>query len=427
MQSYRPSLSDLGEGYKPTMADVGEMAPPISAPAPSLPKASNQNIALNALRSILPKPSMPLGMNVAAGALSSLMPEPQRNALEATPQVLSGESFGTPQKIAAGLGESFPMLIAGGPNLLTQGLTGFGMGAAQGQPGHRLESGMQNALAGTLLGKVIPAVGKLAGGLISPATNKIMARNVQTIHDLIDDKASKGFQAVSQGVNERGISQVPLTLPDMRDLHGAIKSGYLPNTKQAKKMISDALTGDYNALRDMQSELWKKGTKAASSDSILDENKADEIFDLRNRINNNISNHLVTSGHHDLNALLNESRANYKYLQDTFYNKNLPYQLKKLVHPDIRETPKNLGTLLQKDSIPIKNVRNAISNVPENNWLGSNPFTHPTDIESYNIRKKIMPLMKGFGLGGLGVGEAATLWKLFHPSHSGSDTDLSDV
>lgn len=373
------------------------------------------------LQKILPTPQMPLGMNVASGAVSALMPPGQRNILEQAPQIASGGNYGIPQKVASSAGETIPAMLAGGSSLLGQGAAGFGMGAAAAPPGQRIESGAENALLTTGLGKVLPMIGKTVGNLISPATDKSMAANVQGIHDLIDNQASQGFQDVGKGVTDRGITQVPMQLSVMNDLSNVIKSKYFPKTEQSRNMINDALSGDYNSLRKMQTELWKKGTKAASSDSLLDQNKADEIFDLRDRINNNISHHLVRTGHEDLNSLLNQSRGAYKYLQDTFYNKNISPQIKKLVNPDIRATPKNLGKLLQTDSIPMQNLRNAISRVPENNWLGQNPFTHPSDIESYNLRKGVKPLMKSLGYTGFGLGEALTLYKLMqgHPSRDG--------
>jgi len=415
--AYQPSLGDTGSaGYTPSLSDVG-----ISSGQSPDSQESGTDSVLSFIKKILPAPQMPLGLNVASGAVSALMPPSQRNLLEQAPQIASGGNYGTPQKIASSVGETVPAMLAGGSSLLGQGVAGFGMGAAAAPPGKKIESGAENALLTTGLGKVLPMIGKTVGNLISPATDKSMAANVQGIHDMIDSNASQGFQAVSKGVNDRGIHQVPLQLSLMRDVSNVIKSKYLPKTPQANKMINDALTGDYNALRDMQSELWRKGTKAASSDSLLDNNRADEIFDLRDRINNNISHHLVNTGHEDLNSLLNQSRGAYKYLQDTFYNKNLPAPLKRLVNPEIREIPNNLGKVLQKESKPMTAFKNAISNVPEHNWLGQNPFTHLSDIESYNLRRGVKPLMKSLGYTGFGLGEALTLYKLMqgHPSRGG--------
>jgi len=43
-------------------------------------------------------------------------------------------------------------------------------------------------------------IGKTIGNLVSPATNKSMASNIQNIHDAIGSQASQGFQDVSKGV-----------------------------------------------------------------------------------------------------------------------------------------------------------------------------------------------------------------------------------
>ncbi|MDD5211907.1 MAG: hypothetical protein PHV62_05790 [Sulfuricurvum sp.] len=423
--AYQPSISDLNatpnappDAYRPSLSDLNIMSTIPTQPEQAAPSSGNNGI-MDMIRKILPTPSMPLGMNVAAGALSSFMPPAQRNAFQQSPQMASGEHYGLPQQIASGIGQSFPALMAGGPNLMTQAIAGFGTGAQQAPEGQKLKSGFENALSTTLLGKVIPAMGNFVGKIFNPITDKDLATNVQGIHDAIDNQASQGFQDVGKGVAARGVSQVPLPLSVMSDLSSAIKAGYLPNKKSTNDMINNALTGDYNALRKMQTELWNKGTKAASSTSVADNNMAEEIFDLRDRINGSVSNHLLRTGHEDLNDTLNASRAGYKYLQDTFYNKNITPQIKKLVNPDIRQVPKNLGNILQQDSIPMENVRNAISRNPDNNWLGNNAMSYPTDIQSYNFHKSIGPVMKGLGIGSFGLGEALGLYKLFqnHPSH----------
>lgn len=434
--AYQPSLSDLGVssgsqgGYQPSLSDLGmsqneSMSAPITnaGSMPVLNSSSNPGFlaqhpmiqgAINAVKSIIPTPTMPLGLNVAAGALSAPLPEPYRNVMAAAPQIASGTNYGVPQRIASGIGNALPSLAAGGPNLATQAVSGFGIGAAQAPPGQRMMQGLENSLGTSVFGKVIPAFGKIGGQLLNPATAEDIANNVTSVHDAISDNAAKGFQTVSQGVNDRGISQIPLSLNSMNDISGLVNDKVLPNVKQSRDLISNALSGDYNSLRDLQSELWKKGTKAASSDSIIDNNKADEIFDLRNRINDHISNHLVNTGNEDLSNLLDTSKSNYKYLQDTFYNKNLPVSIRKLANPDVREIPSNIGNVMQKKSNPMDDLRNAITQVPQNNWLGSSPSTFNQNIASYNTNKSVGPAVKALGYGGLGLGELLSWYKLLN-------------
>ena len=415
--------------YPDLSQPITQVVAPVAATGSSTPKSpSDQGFlaqhpmvqnAINAVKSILPTPTLPLGLNVASGLLSSPLPQPYRNAMAQAPQIATGTNYGVPQQIASGIGNSLPALATGGPNIATQAISGFGMGAAQAPPGQRMEGGLTNALVTTLLGKVIPSAGKMAESIISPVTKNDFAQSVQGVHDAISNDASQGFQNVTQGVNDRGINQVPLTLSTMNDISNAVKSGYLPNKPQTTDLLNNASFGDFNALRDLRSELWKRATKASSSDSLIDNNKGDEMFDLMSRIDNHISNHLDNTGNTDLSSQLRDSMDKYKYLKDTFYNKNLPVGMKKLVNPEIRETPDNLGTLIQRDSIPMNNVRNAITKNPANNWLGNTASSLPRDIESYNTRNSLWPFLKGVGYGGFGIGEGLGLYKLLHgqPAH----------
>ena len=429
--AYQPSLNDLGDsapGYVPSMSDLPNVgASPAPAPVASAPaqNSSLQDI-LAMVRKILPQPSIPFGMNVAAGALSSPFPGAYRNALSQAPQIAAGEGYGIPQQVASGVGQTIPALMSGGPNILTQSLSGFGLGTAQADPGNRLQAGAENALTSGFLGKTLPFLSRLTGSVFFPGTTEDIAKNVQSVHDSIDQSAAQGFQDVSKDIYDRGANQVPLTLDTMNDISGAIKSGYFSTKKANTTLLNNALSGDYNSLRDLQSELWKKGTKATSSDSIADNNMGDEIFDLRDRINNSISNHLINTGNTDLNNTLQNSMGQYKYLMDTFYNKNIPNSLKKLVAPEVQEIPDNLGKIVQKKSLPMNAWRDAVNQMPKNSWLGAESSPFSQNIQSYNLRNSIWPTLKGIGYGGVGLGELAGLWKLYHPGGHGGGGSILD-
>lgn len=389
----------------------------------SAPQDSLWQDALSYAKKILPNPAtmpMPLMMNVTAGLMSNFAPPSARNALSQAPQILSGQNYGIPQKIASGVGQSIPALMSGGSSLLTQSLSGGALGAAGADPGNRLLSGATNALSIPFFGKVLPEVSGLVKSIVNPTTAKDFAQNIQGVHDAINQDASQGFQQVSQGVNDRGISQVPLDPTLVDDINNAAASGYLPNKKQTIDLLNSAASGDYNSLRGLQSEFWQKGTKAASSDSLIDNNKGDEIFDLRDRINDAISNHLITTGNEDLNDTLQNSMSKYRYLKDTFYNKNLDPGIRKLVNPDIRAVPNNLGTLIQKDSIPMQNVRNALNAAPQGNWLGKPVSPFSQNIQDYNTKNSLGALGKKLGITGIGAGELYGLYKLSHPTESPS-------
>lgn len=136
-------------------------------------------------------------------------------------------------------------------------------------------------------------------------------------------------------------------------------SEYFPKTKESKELINKASNGDYNALRKVQSELYTRGKKNLGSDLETDRLRGEEMFERRNNINQSISNHLNDTGNHDLSKKLNESRMQYKKLQDIYYNPYINNAIVKMVDKKTRYIPKNIMKVLQEDSIPMKNFINS--------------------------------------------------------------------
>ena len=264
-------------------------------------------------------------MNVASGLMSSVMPNNgpngQSQVMSNLPQIAMGQTPGMAENIASGIGSSIPSLMTGGESKLGQAASGGIIGALQAQPGEALKSGLTNALTTLGLGTTLPYISKL----VRPVDSNEIAKEIQSAHDQLSDKASQGFQNVSQGVNDRGITQVPINPNLIEDI-----SNYFPKTKSSNALINNAKSGDYNSLRDLQSDLWTRATKASKSNLIADQNQAEEMFDKRDQINDYISNHLKNTGNDDLDNLLNQSRYDYANLKNTFYDKNLNSGIRKL-------------------------------------------------------------------------------------------------
>lgn len=173
-------------------------------------------------------------------------------------------------------------------------------------------------------------------------------------HDILENKATYGFKKVSNEINKRGINNIPVNEEEIKSL-----SEYFPKTKQSEQLINDASIGKYNALRKIQSELYTRGKKNLGSDLETDRLRGEEMFEKRNNINESISNHLKNTGNHDLDKKLNESRMQYKKLQDTYYNPYINNAIVKMVDKDIRKIPNNLMTILKEDSKPMRNFINS--------------------------------------------------------------------
>lgn len=259
---------------------------------------------------------------------------------------------------AGGLGKLFSLLKAGNaavkvPKVLqnASALTGTGILGTPGDAGDKaLGTAGMLALggAGKIGAKVVEKVPPFMRGLLSDSTYESLASAVQKPHDVLKKTADELYDYVRDAVGKRKVS-IPVDKAYL-----ARAEEILPKTRATRKLISDAEQGDYNAVHDLQSHLYNKGTKALASDDIAISNQGEEIIDLRNMINDDLKNYLVQNGHADIAHVLGQGKDVYKRMMDTYFNRNLPKGIGKLVHPDIRLVPKKPTTLFEQNSEPMK-------------------------------------------------------------------------
>jgi hypothetical protein len=259
------------------------------------------------------------------------------------------------------LGKLFGMLKGGTqlarvPKVLQNAtaLTGTGAIATPGDIGNKamgavgaLALGGTGKLAAQAGGAISNKVPAFLRGLTNESTSNALVDAVQKPHDVLDNTADKLYGYVRDAIKKRNIS-VPLN-PEY--VHQAEE--ILPKTRASKKLIADAKTGDYDAVHDLQSHLYKKGTKGIASDDIALENQGEEIIDLRNKINDDLKNHLIQTGNVDIAHVLEQGKGIYKKLMDTYFNKNLPKGIGKMVHPELRLVPENPENLFSQNSKPM--------------------------------------------------------------------------
>lgn len=228
-------------------------------------------------------------------------------------------------------------------------LLGLGLGASAGAVGEGLGRGYSSLKNNNVLGHILSNPKSLF------TTKKELTNHLLNKHDFLENRASQAFNHVSNEVNSRGINRIPIEnrLPD--DFFEKAKH-FFPKTQASLDLLNKAKTGDYNALRKMQSDLYKRAKKNLSSQFDADTMKGAEMLEKRNDINQLISNHLQETGHDDLSKLLDEARHDWSTLQKTYYNENVSNALIKMFNKDIRKIPKNLANLLSEESIPMKTI-----------------------------------------------------------------------
>lgn len=234
-----------------------------------------------------------------------------------------------------------------------------------------------NSLAIPSSGMMVEEVYPFAKNFLNKISYKGIGKVIQNSHDYLKNEASNIFDDVSNEVNNRNIPK----FPTRNNVFNQIRSGnYLPDTRQSRLLINNAENGDYNALRDLQSDLGTLGRRAKSSELLSENNKGNEMFDLRDIINEDISDHLKNTGNQDLSDSLDKAIKKWSDLHEIYYSDPT---IAKLVNEQTRYIPRNIPNILLRESKPMNLIRSA----------------HPDTIKALKIRNALM----WSGIGGLGI------------------------
>lgn len=298
-----------------------------------------------------------------------------------------------PSSTLQGIGSVLPYGAAIGAGILPQMGAGAFRGVAENRD-HPVLGGMLGGLEGLgagLLPNALNTLGKSVSGiknLFSKATFEDVGKAIQNNHDYLDQKASDIFNKVTKEAYEREIDRVPIDnnlIKQARDL--------LPKTRSVNALLENAETGDYNSLRDLQTELFHKGNKRLKSQLPSDNDTGEIMHDLRDRINESITNHLNDTGNEDLSALLDLGKEQYKYLKNTYFKEPM---ISDLVGSEKRKITPSLVNKMNEISKPMDRIREAN---PEALKL-VNMITSKED--TINNLKKLG--LYGGAFGGLGYG-----------------------
>ncbi len=233
--------------------------------------------------------------------------------------------------------------------------------------------------------KVAEAVSPFRIAATSPES---MANSIISSHDALENRAAQGFEKVADEVPKRGISTIDMSKNDI-DFQNMIDSKYLK--KSSKELIQKASTGDYNSLRDLQSDLYSEAKKNSRSSKSVERHKGSDMLEDRQKINQAISDHLKDTGNIDLSNILNNSINDYRTLKQIYYNPKLNRTISRLIDPENREVPKNITSVLSTDSKPMNKLKDYVPDL--NDMLSSNLS-----------RKKTISNIKKYGKSGAAVG-----------------------
>ena len=182
---------------------------------------------------------VPPGVNVGAGFISSFLPQNQREAASALPQIAQGTLPSTSEQVEQSIGSYLPYAALGGSSLLGQAGAAGAYGTQNYKPGEqgfidkvlgqkstKTSSGIENAVIASLL--------HMSPSLL-PMTKNGVVNKILKPYDEIENRATEGFQEVSQGVKDRGIDKIPFTEKNITLYHGT-------NPSNTKSILENGLT-----------------------------------------------------------------------------------------------------------------------------------------------------------------------------------------
>jgi hypothetical protein len=207
-----------------------------------------------------------------------------------------------------------------------------------------------------IIGKGVSGFGKGIKNLLTRKNPKELTAAVQKGHDVESKQISDIYNLIKSEVGPRGVGKIEIP----EGIFHEIKKGkMLPNTEDFIKLLEKAKSGDYEALHQLQSDLYKKGTQALGSKFQANINKGEEILSVRNKINEIIRNKFKEHGHEDLAKLLDEASGRFKNLKETYFSHP---QIAKLVHEKTRKIPKNPMNVFSEES---KQMQRLLEKHPE--------------------------------------------------------------
>lgn len=159
---------------------------------------------------------------------------------------------------------------------------------------------------------------------------------IQKAYEEANSKLGNLFEFVTKQAKERGIENVgkidETFIDDAKNL--------LPASKTNKKLISNAGEGNYESIRKLYSKIgqYRRNAKDFETAELYD--------DLRDRINDSLKNHFISTGNKDLSQWLDAAKSGYSQLKQTYESTPM---LRKLVG-ESQEIPETLKPLMKKNT-----------------------------------------------------------------------------
>ena len=339
----------------------------------------------------------PSALKSGINALSEPFGSQPFNEREEKPADNLSEYLGRLGGKGAGYATLAAPFVAGGEAAIP-GLVGASLGS--GLAGGALTQGkLSERIKDALISAALPVAFKgLASSLrlgksaITSVKPRKAADVIQEAHDISEAKAVAPFKEASKIAKERDIPSVKIN-KSIFDL----ASRAFPKKQEYKDLLKKAKLGDYEALRQVSSDMKKVSRRLDDPDRLLTEQHfGSELDEAAQNIDKTMQHQFSIKGHKDLADLMKEGISNFAEHKNLYYKNPT---IAKLVGEE-KKVPKNLVKTIAKDETYFKKLREA----------------HP-GLKPILKRQEDQELLKKLGIGGLGTAEAIHLVKGLFLNH----------
>ena len=291
----------------------------------------------------------------------------------AAPIIASGEAA-----IPGLLGASIGSGIAGGA-------------LSKGNAGDRLKDALISAVLPSAM-KGLTSSFRLGKSAITSVKPRKAADVIQGAHDISEVAATSPFKQASKIAEERDIPAVKINKPTFDLARRAF-----PKKQEYKELLKKAKLGDYEALRQVSSDMKKISRRLDDPKRLLTEQHfGSELDEAAHGIDKEMQRQFTETGHMDLADLIKEGISKYAKHKELYYKNPT---ISKLVGEE-KKVPKNLVKTVAQDSAYFNKLREA----------------HP-GLKPILQRQQDQDFLKKLGIGTLGGGEAYHLLKGLFDTH----------
>jgi len=160
--------------------------------------------------------------------------------------------------------------------------------------------------------RAIKAIGKtptseMVGEILQKNFNKSYQEAAGLLNKASDEAKKVGINVLKTG---RG---TPLNKSFWSDL-----SHNMDTSKSTKDLIKSAKSGDFDALRKLQSDMGKRSNWLKSKDTSADYDMGKNLGELRDSLNDYIENHFEKSGYENISNMIKEGMNKYRQVMQTY-------------------------------------------------------------------------------------------------------------